>query len=431
MLPRVVTMAADGSGEARGDHAEDTRARPPHDPLADLVDLAGRRVSARAFSDPAVYARERTEIFGRSWLYVAHTSQLPKPGDYVASWMGDDRVLVWRGPDGRLRVFLDACPHRGARVCPADKGQAAELTCPFHGRRFDSAGQALGAHAGEPGLYEVPRVDEYRGLVFACFDADACTLAEHLGDLRWHLEVILAHAGPSSRVLEGVHRWTFAGNWKFPAEQSTGDPTHQLGVHGSMTHLGFDMTFGRGALDFVGHFPQGHGILNITPRERVLTTKFQDSVFERARERLSPEQAQFLRCLTVTAVFPNLEIVSYPGFIALRVWQPRGVDQTEIWSWGLVPADSPELYVTSSRRLLGRYFSPTGVLEQDDLEVWESCQRGVDGRQRAQGWFRYALTGEPVAHLAGIPGELRGAPSEHANFGFFAAWQRQLAGALR
>ncbi len=399
------------------------------------MDYAACAVSASAFSDPAVYEAEMSEIFGRSWLYVAHVSQVRAPGDFVAASMGADAVIVWRGPDDRVRVFLNSCPHRGARVCGLDRGHATSFTCPYHQRRFDGAGrlvEAPGVTIRDPvaeGLIEVPRVEIHAGLVFANFDARSGSLAEHLGDLRWHLEVILAHAGTSSRVLDGVHRWTFDGNWKFPAEQSTGDPTHQLGVHGSMTHLGFDMTFGRGALDFVGRFPNGHGILNITPRERVLTTKFQDAVFERARERLSGAQVPFLRCLTVTAVFPNLEIVSYPGFLALRVWQPRAPDKTEIWSWGLVPDDSPEMYITSSRRLLGRYFSPTGVLEQDDLEVWEACQRGVSGKRRSTGWFRYALRGDPVEGLADLPGDLRGAPSEHANFGFFEKWHAQLTGA--
>ena len=34
--------------------------------------------------------------------------------------MGEDPVLVSRGPDGGVRAFLNTCPHRGNKVCLFD-----------------------------------------------------------------------------------------------------------------------------------------------------------------------------------------------------------------------------------------------------------------------------------------------------------------------
>ncbi len=40
-------------------------------------------VHRRAYSDPAIFALEQSRIFGRLWIYVAHESQLKKPGDFI------------------------------------------------------------------------------------------------------------------------------------------------------------------------------------------------------------------------------------------------------------------------------------------------------------------------------------------------------------
>jgi ethylbenzene dioxygenase alpha subunit len=37
--------------------------------------------------------------------------------------MGEDEVLVVRQKDASIKVFLNACPHRGNKVCFAEAGQ--------------------------------------------------------------------------------------------------------------------------------------------------------------------------------------------------------------------------------------------------------------------------------------------------------------------
>ncbi len=399
--------------------------------LEDAVNRQQRSVSAAVFCEPDVYEAELSRVFGRSWLYVAHESQVANQGDFVSAQMGRDGVFACRGRDDVVRVFLNSCPHKGAVFCRQDRGHTKSFICPYHSRTYDTTGKLLGIAGAkltdldeeEPNLLEVPRVESFEGLIFANFDRDAPSLSDYLGDMKWYLEIILAQAGPTRVVFEGVHRWMAATNWKFPAEQFTGDPSHQYGVHRSMGELGFDVNFGDKSNDFVVGFPQGHGVLNMAPRNRVLMSRFQQELVQSARARLQPAQAELLRCLYIGTVFPNFSIVSYPGFLSIRVWQPAAPDKTEIWSSGLVPADAPDAYVSASKNLLGRYFSPSGVLEQDDVEVWESCHRGVTGPRRRAQRVSYALPARPLEALAHLPGRVSGLPSEHANFGFFERWQ--------
>ncbi|MEQ8276908.1 MAG: SRPBCC family protein [Deltaproteobacteria bacterium] len=398
--------------------------------IEDVVDYEHRSVRASVFTDRALFDLEQNRVFGRSWLYVAHRSQLENPGDFVTANMGRDPVVVCRGKDQQLRVFLNSCPHKGARYCREDRGNTKSFVCPYHVRTFDTAGTLIGIAGAKladldvvhAGLIEVPRVETFEGLVFASFDANIIPLEDYLGDMKWYLEVILAQAGTERTIFEGIHRWTFDANWKFPAEQFTGDPSHQYGVHRSMGQLGFDVNFGDKQQDFVARFDNGHGLLNMAPRNRILMTRFQRDLIESARQRLTEDQAELLRCLYIGTVFPNFSIVSYPGFLSVRVWQPVAPDKTEIWSSGLVPSHAPDNVAVNSKRLLSRYFSPTGMLEQDDLEVWEECHRGVAGAQRNGKPVSYALPKRPVEALAHLPGDLSAIPSEHANFGFFSRW---------
>ena len=98
---------------------------------------------------------------------------------------------------------IDArCRHRGPRVCRTDPGHNALFVCPYHGWSYDCKGQLRGvpqhdtAYHGELnkadwGLIEVPRVEVFRGLVFANFDPECITLEDYLGDFRWYLDLVL------------------------------------------------------------------------------------------------------------------------------------------------------------------------------------------------------------------------------------------------
>src|SRR5713226_7598633 len=94
-----------------------------------LIDPDNGLVSRKIFGDEAIYRQELERIFRRCWLFVAHDSMLPLPGDYHTTYMGEDPVLVVRDPRGRARVFLNTCTHRGNKDCLFDYRRAATLTC--------------------------------------------------------------------------------------------------------------------------------------------------------------------------------------------------------------------------------------------------------------------------------------------------------------
>ncbi|MGH2372262.1 MAG: Rieske 2Fe-2S domain-containing protein, partial [bacterium] len=109
-----------------------------------LVNPEQGHIPAFIFSDPEIYRLEMDALFTRCWLFVAHESEIPSPGDYVTRHMGDHPVIVARGEDGRIRVLLNVCRHRGMRICRADLGNASHFRCPYHGFTYKNTGELIG-----------------------------------------------------------------------------------------------------------------------------------------------------------------------------------------------------------------------------------------------------------------------------------------------
>src|SRR5947207_3375668 len=89
-------------------------------PMKKLVDNEGGTVSREIFCNQDIYDQEMEQIFARSWLFVGHESQIPRPGDFVLSRMGEEAVIVTRDRQNRVHVLLNSCRHRGNMVCRSD-----------------------------------------------------------------------------------------------------------------------------------------------------------------------------------------------------------------------------------------------------------------------------------------------------------------------
>lgn len=174
---------------------------------------------ARYYYDPEVYEREKAAIFFRSWIFVAHVSQLAEPGRYVTEQIHEQHVIVMRGKDGQLRGFYNVCQHRGHELL-AGSGCVRAIVCPYHGWSYETDGRLRHARNTEalPGFKHCEfslkqvAVEEFCGFVFVNLDVEAKPLAQQVGDLEQEIRRFV----PALDQVQFVHRndYSVASNWK-------------------------------------------------------------------------------------------------------------------------------------------------------------------------------------------------------------------------
>ena len=180
-----------------------------------LVDLKAGQISREIFVNDEIYQQELERVFARAWLLVGHESQIPNPGDFVVSGMGEESVILCRDRAGEVHVFLNSCRHRGMKVCRYDEGNAAVFTCPYHGWSYGTDGRLVGVpffreayHStldrAQWGLVEVAQLCRYKGTVWATWDPAAPSFFEYLGEFRRYLDLTLLGR---QRGRQRDHRW--------------------------------------------------------------------------------------------------------------------------------------------------------------------------------------------------------------------------------
>ncbi len=362
--------------------------------IKSLVDVERGLVSRRIFIEREIYEQELEQIFARCWLLLCHESQIPQPGDFFSTSMGEDPVLVVRDSQGRVHAFLNVCRHRGNRLCRADGGNAETFTCAYHGWTYGNDGQLVGvpylkeAYYGELererwGLIPVAQLDSYKGLLFATFDPEAPPLREYLGEMTWYLDVFFDRREGGVEVIGGVHKWVVPCNWKFPAENFAGDGYHTSWSHLSAIKTGFGGNFrlqpatgGTMLSPGNGHCIVGLGpdMVADPPVPEILA--YEEAVRSEVEKRLGPR----LRLVKphVGTVFPNFSMLRSVAR-TFRVWHPRGPDKIEIWSWIYVDRAAPPEVKQAFRLASLQSFSPSGTFEQDDMDNWQECTQTCRG----------------------------------------------------
>ena len=381
------------------------------DQTAVLEDVRRGMIPAHIYNDEEIFALEKERLFSRSWLFVAHESEVPSAGDYVVRRVLNDSFIVARDEKGEVRAMFNMCLHRGMQVCRAEMGNASHFRCPYHGWSYRNDGRIVGlpfhkeAYGGESGfkrkgqtLLPAPALGTYNGLIFISLDPEAPPLDEFLGDFRFYLDYYTRQS-PSGIELRGPQRWRVKANWKIGAENFAGDMYHTPQTHTSVVEIGLfrepkaekrkdGNTYWAGSGGGTTYkLPAG------TLEERLRYVGYPDEMIERMKQVWSPDQLRVIGddgfMISAASIFPNLSFVhNWPKvantdevlpFISIRQWQPVGADETEILSWFAVDKEAPEEFKQLSYKAYLMCFGSTGMFEQDDVENWVSLTSTAAG----------------------------------------------------
>lgn len=401
----------------------------------------GDRVHRRVYTDPEIFEAEMRRIFHRVWLFVGHESEVPYPGDYKTVTVALQPLLMSRHTDGRVYVMYNRCRHRGPVVCREASGHSEQFRCIYHGWTYRTDGALVGVpfrdgyppdfHSNELGLMALPRVESYRGFVFASLSPEGESLNDFLGPMKQHIDKIVDCAPEGSiEVRSGVLKYEYPGNWKLQCENFM-DHYHAPFTHESAFAVRFHMQESkleqeaRDAIE-VRAFPRGHSLMLHPAWTREHTKPPEDYVAALERSRGQEVARKLLSGDLNMHIYPNLIFQEYSQ--AYRVICPVAVDRTQIFVYPYRLKGAPESFNDRKVRSVSRWASATGTGQPDDMEAFARAQEGL--RALGPEWVIFARglhrenTGPEGERISGA------GTDETALRGQYRAWQQWMAESL-
>lgn len=365
------------------------------------------RVARQSFTDMGVFETERDQIFSRCWLYLGHTSELPKKGSFVTRPVGGRNLIFNRDAEGVVNAFLNSCPHRGATVCREVKGSAKNFTCSYHGWVFGADGKmrdlpgvesyAEGfTKSGCADLVKVPKLAMYRDFWFVCFDPEAVSLVEYLAGATEYLDLIADQSEAGMEIVSGTQEYAIRANWKLLVENSF-DGYHAISTHATYFDylknmngvlsqgnvIGFAKDLGNGHAVVEYTAPWGRPVANWVPAWGEERKPEIDAAYQRLVERHGEERAnRIAKHSRNLLIFPSMLIIDVMS-LTLRTFYPKAPDYNEVTAWALGPSEEQGWLRKNRLHSFLEFLGPGGFATPDDVEMLEQCQRGYSNAREA------------------------------------------------
>jgi benzoate/toluate 1,2-dioxygenase alpha subunit len=392
-------------GRGRGRYRDDAQA------LAGLVreDAVHRDV----YLDEEVYELEMERLWSRAWVYVGHDSQVPQVGDYASADVAGRPVLLLRGEDGQVRVVMNRCAHKGAKLVSEASGNVGRfLRCPYHAWAYSLDGSiraiplkggyeetGFGGSENARGLTVLGHVRNHRGFVFCRLADDGPDFEAYFGASLSSIDN-MADRSPEGRleVAGGVLRYVHDCNWKMFVE-NLNDTMHPMVAHESSAGTAKRLWAGRpedepkpmaieqfvpftsppeffdrmGVRVFAnGHSYTGvHGSIHskyssVPGYEAAMVGAYGE---ERAHAILGEVRHN-------TVYYPSLTVKG--AIQAIRVVRPLSAARTLIESWTFRLVGAPEALLQRTLMYSRLINSPMSVVGHDDLHCYRAIQQGLE-----------------------------------------------------
>lgn len=363
------------------------------------------RIDRSVFLDEGLFAMEMEKIWEGTWLFLAHESQIQNPNDFLTMYMGRQPIILARNEKGDINAFINACSHRGSSLVRVRKGNRPDYTCGFHSWCYNSSGELISVHKESVGGYpesfckenynliKVPKLENYRGFIFASLNAEAPSLKEHLGDAAIGIDLFADQAGEEGlEVLEGYSTYTYDGNWKMQGENGS-DGYHVEGTHGNwiatVMHRqkmlgdrdkiksmqingvhkqksGF-LDMGNGHTMLWGDIPNASSRPNWSQREKLIAKHGEN----RVRWMLDRFRNLY--------IYPNVFFMDQAS-TQLRLFRPLSVNKTEVTIFAIARKTDTAEERNLRIRQYEDFFNVSGMATSDDIMEFNQSQVGFNGR---------------------------------------------------
>ena len=352
-----------------------------YDPSAPLAEAS--TIPSSWYTHERLFELEKQTVFSHSWQFAARIGQLNKVGDYVTSEIAGEPIVVVRGGDNELRAFFNVCRHHAAAVMAEREGHANQMRCPYHGWTYSLEGELKGTpdfsgvcdfDRANNGLIPV-EIGTWEKWVFVKLEAgrvrqqneSSIGLGEFLG-----IDLIDQCQKLNLGELHWVARrgYTLNCNWKVFIDNYLDG-----GYHVPHLHKGLDsvLEYSNYGIENGEHFclqssPMAHGDSDDVNAVR------------------TGQRALYYW------LYPNFMMNWYEGMLDTNFVRPLAVDRTEVifdFYFADVSASALERNLAS--------IEVSDRIQQEDLDICESVQRGL--RSRAYKAGRLSVRREAGEHL--------------------------------
>ena len=355
------------------------------------------RVPFRLHHDEELYALEMERIFrGPAWSFLCLEAEIPNPGDYRTTWVGDTPVIVSRDKEGAIHAFVNRCSHRGATIVRNLRGNADRLVCLYHRWCYSSAGELTGlpfrkglkGAGGMPADFDMRaaspqklKVGNCSGMLFGTFQPErAESLEAYLGE--FGTGIIKRFLSKPIRIL-GYSRQRIAGNWKLYAENLR-DTYHASLLHEFFVTYGVDRATQKGGvkMDDRHRHNMNHAYAASDSQEDAKAA-YADTAARLDRMQLRDKKLLEFKNeypdgmnLAAPTFFPNGLLIQINNTIGARQIRPKGVDSHEVFQTLFAYADDDEAMVRH-RLISANLVGPAGFVSMEDGEAIEVIQRAT------------------------------------------------------
>ena len=358
------------------------------------------RIPFAVYTDEQLHRQELERFFYHGhWCYVGLEAEIPKPGDFKRTVIGERSVILVRSAEGAVHVVENVCAHRGMQFCRERHGNKKEFVCPYHQWSYALNGDLQGVpfrrgvrqdgqvNGGMPvdfdpkdhGLRQL-RVARRGGVVFASFDPLVESLEDYMGP------TILGYFdrlfNGRELVILGYNRQRIPGNWKL-MQENIKDPYHPGLLHTWFVTFGLWRADNKSELRMDAHHRHAAMIstrgnaMKSTEAAQVASFKQSMELHDKRFLDIVPESWWGGPTVVMTTLFPSVIFQQQVNSVSTRHIQPDGHGAFDfVWTHFGFADDTAEM--TERRLRQANLFGPAGFVSADDGEGIEFSQQGFE-----------------------------------------------------
>ena len=370
-------------------------------------DLPTSRAPGWVYTREDIYREELERFFYRGhWCYVGLECEVPEPGDWRRTVVGERSVILSRDKAGEIHVVENRCAHRGVAFCRERQGKAKSFSCPYHQWTYALSGDLLGlafrngvkqdgaVNGGMPADFKLAdhgltklKVARRGGAIFASFDAEVESFEDFLGPqvLPWYDRVF---SGRPLKLL-GYNRQRIPANWKL-MQENIKDPYHPGLLHTWFVNFGLWRADQKSRMVMDAHHRHAcmisrrneaaagqavtQGVASYKPGMALNDDRLLDVV---------PEPWWGGPTVVMMTLFPSVIVQQQVNSLSTRHIQPVAPGVFDfVWTHFGFADDDEAMHRRRLRQ--ANLFGPAGFVSADDGEVIEFVQQAFSANEQAR-----------------------------------------------